>query len=263
MTSILTGRPRQGLLYVVGVPIGHPDDLTVRAIAVLKAVSVIACKDPRATQALLEHHGITAQLTSYHRGNGEERTAVLLDRLRAGSSVALVSDLGTPAVYDPGTRLVRSVLRSGMPVVPIPGPSAVTAALSVSGLDGDSFFFAGPLPSGSRSRTTWLMRLARCDQTLIVFAEGSGLAATIRTLRRTLGHRRLVVGRSLTYDDEGIEQTTLDDLLSDVGSWRHARHLVLVIEGLRKPGRRSRTAAQSGGSDAPQSRSSRRRITMR
>ncbi|MGH7250684.1 MAG: SAM-dependent methyltransferase, partial [Nitrospiraceae bacterium] len=122
-----------GTLYIVSTPIGNPDDITVRAVRILNKVAIVAAEDPRCSQALLAHHAITTPLTSYHDLNKEEKTQVLIRRLEEGQSVALVSDAGTPVISDPGAFLVRQALASGIRVVPVPGPSAVLAALSASG----------------------------------------------------------------------------------------------------------------------------------
>ena len=136
-----------GSLYIVSTPIGNPDDITLRALSTLKTVAAIAAEDPQCTQALLARHGITTPLTSYHNENMEEKIPVLIQRMKEGQSIALVSDAGTPAIVDPGARLIHEALKQNIPVVSVPGPSALLAALTASNLPGEAFVFIGPLPS--------------------------------------------------------------------------------------------------------------------
>ncbi len=141
--------PSTGTLYVVSMPIGHPDDITLRALATLRHVTVVTSEDPRVTQALLAHHGITATITSYGPLNRDEKIRLLLHRLTQGQDVALVSDNGTPVIFDPGTRLVAAAHQAGIPVKAIPGPSTLTTAAAISGFSGDAIIFEGRLPSTS------------------------------------------------------------------------------------------------------------------
>jgi 16S rRNA (cytidine1402-2'-O)-methyltransferase len=160
---------RPGTLYVVATPLGHLEDLTQRAIRVLGEVSLVACEDTRRTRKLLQAHGIRTPTTSYFEHNERFKGAYVIEALRAGRDIALVSDAGTPAISDPGFRLVRDARAGGITVVPVPGPSALTAALSVSGLPSDRFLFVGFLPAKQGARRRALAALAGEPATLVFF----------------------------------------------------------------------------------------------
>ena len=167
-----TSRP-PGTLYVVSTPIGHPDDITLRALATLRRVTVIASEDPRVTQALLAHHGITATVTSYGPLNRHEKMLLLLHRLMQGQNVALVSDNGTPVIYDPGSLFVAAAHQAGIPVKAIPGPSTMTAAAAISGFSGDAIIFEGHLPSTSRRLAQYLSQLRKERRTLVFYVDST------------------------------------------------------------------------------------------
>ncbi len=226
-----------GSLYIVSTPIGNPDDLSRRAISTFKTVAVIAAEDPQCTQALLARHGITTPLTSYQNDNKEEKIPVLIQRMREGQSVALVSDAGTPAIVDPGTLLIREALRQHIPVVTVPGPSALLAALPASGLSGDAFIFIGPLPSRVvKSRT--LLRSLRAEQrTIVCYESALRLAATLQTLRDEFGNRRIAVACNLTTPMEQWLRGEIDDIIRKETAHTVQGELTLVIEGARLGGR--------------------------
>src|SRR6185295_7771272 len=160
-----------GTLYVVSMPIGHPDDITLRALATLRGATVVASEDPRMTQALLVHHNITATVTSYGPPNRDEKIRLLLHRLAQGQNVALVSDNGTPVIYDPGSLFVAAAHQAGIPVAVIPGPSAMTAATAISGFSGDAIIFEGHLPSTSHRLAQYLSGLRKDRRTLVLYVE--------------------------------------------------------------------------------------------
>lgn len=220
-----------GSLYIVSTPIGNPDDLSLRALSTLKTVAVIAAEDPQCTQALLARHGITTPLTSYHNDNKEEKTPVLIKRMKEGQSVALVSDAGTPAIVDPGTLLIREALRQDIPVVTVPGPSALLAALSVSGLPGDAFVFAGPLPQRSAVRRTRLRALRTEQRPIVCFESPQRLPSTLQALRTELGNRRLVLACNMTTSREQFFRGTIDDIIRARTAQAVEGELTLVIEG--------------------------------
>ena len=166
MEGLTTASLSPGTLYIVGTPIGHPDDITLRALATLRRVSVIASEDPRVTQSLLAHHGITATVTSYGPLNRHEKIQLLLHRLTQGQDVAFVSDNGTPIIYDPGSLFVAAAHQAGIPVKAIPGPSGMTAATAISGFSGDAIIFEGHLPSSSLRLTAFLSKLCEERRTL-------------------------------------------------------------------------------------------------
>lgn len=195
---------RNGTLYVVAVSMGHPDDVTMRAVRILGEVDIIASEDPKLTQQLLLHHDIRATVTSYGPRNLREKAAVLLHRLQQGHNVALVSDCGSPLVADPGYFLVAAAHRRGIPVVPVPGPSAVTAALMAAGFLCDSFNFLGHLPK-SPSRLTRCLNdaLSRKDPT-VAFCTGAMVERTITTLCGLSPRCSVAVAYDLTKPNERI-----------------------------------------------------------
>ena len=185
-------------LYLVATPIGNLEDITYRAVRVLTEVDLIACEDTRHTRKLLDHYGISKPTVSYHEHNEMERSAELVERMQAGASVALVSDAGMPLVSDPGYRLVRAAVEAGIPVVPIPGPSAALAALAASGLPTDAFHFAGFLPSKPVQRAKVLESLAEEHATLIFYEAPHRLLEALGSIEEALGPRPVVVAREIT-----------------------------------------------------------------
>jgi len=228
-----------GSLYIVGTPIGNPDDLSLRAISTLKMVAIIAAENPQCTQALLARHGITTPLTSYQNDNKEEKIPVLIQRMREGQSVALVSDAGTPAIVDPGALLIREALRENIPIVTVPGPSALLAALPASGLSGDAFVFIGPLPSRVAKSRTLLRSLRAERRTIVCFESALRLAATLQTLRDEFGNRRIAIACNLTAPQEQWLRGAIDDIIRKQIAHTVQGELTLVIEGAR-PGQRTR-----------------------
>lgn len=194
----MTETAAPGSLYIVATPIGNLDDLTVRAVGILGEVDVILCEDTRRTKKLLERHGIRKPLESYHDFNETEKAARLVERLAAGSSAALVSDAGTPTVSDPGYRLIRACRLAGIPVLPLPGPSAALAALSVSGLPTDEFHFVGFLPARKSARRRRIETLKGLACTLILFEAPQRIRAMLEDLLELLGDREVLVAREMT-----------------------------------------------------------------
>ncbi len=197
-TDSRTGPPSPGTLYVVGTPIGHLEDITLRALSVLGAVDLIAAEDTRKTGLMLARHGIATQRVSYHEHNEARRTPELLQRLQAGASIALVSNAGTPGISDPGYRLVSAAAGAGVRVVPIPGPSAAAAALSAAGLPTDAFVFLGFLPKKSGKRLAQIKALASEGRTVILYESPQRIRPLIAELRAALGDRRAVLAREMT-----------------------------------------------------------------
>src|SRR5690349_6385885 len=187
-----------GRLYLVATPIGNLEDITYRAVRVLREVDVIACEDTRQTRKLLEHYGIHKPTVSYHEHNEAERCEEFAERLRAGESIALVSDAGTPLVSDPGYRLVRAALSSDIPVEPIPGPSAALTALAASGLPTDTFRFEGFLPPKTGARTRLLESLVEETATLIFYEAPHRVLETLEAIEQVMGPRPVVLARELT-----------------------------------------------------------------
>jgi 16S rRNA (cytidine1402-2'-O)-methyltransferase len=199
-------------LYVVASPIGNLEDITYRAVRILKEVVLIACEDTRHTRRLLDHYGIATRLVSYHEHNEETRAAELLDRLTAGDSVALMSDAGTPLISDPGYRVVAAVAAAGIQIVPIPGPSALIAALSASGLPTDSFRFCGFLPAKASQRRRTLESLAGETATLVFYEAPHRIVESIGEIRSVLGNRPAVLARELTKIHEEFLRGRLDEI---------------------------------------------------
>jgi 16S rRNA (cytidine1402-2'-O)-methyltransferase len=202
-----------GTLFVVATPIGHLEDITLRAIHTLKGVGLIAAEDTRQTRKLLTRYKVSTPLLSYHDHNKEKRTPALLEKLRAGNSVALVTDAGTPSISDPGHYLVRAAIRAAIPVVPIPGASALIAALSVSGLPTDSFLFTGFLPRKPAKRKDLLERLKGEPRTLIFYESSNRLPGLMREIIDLMGDRGAVVARELTKIHEEILRGPLSNIL--------------------------------------------------
>ncbi len=199
-------------LCLVATPIGNAADITLRALEVLKNADVIACEDTRVTARLLAIHGIATPLVPYHDHNAERARPALIRRLKKGQTVALVSDAGTPLVSDPGYRLVRACIAEGVPVTALPGPSAVLAALLLSGLPTDRFLFAGFLPPRSAARRRALAQLAGVRASLVFMESPRRLAAALADMADTLGGREAAVGRELTKMFEEVRRGRLPDL---------------------------------------------------
>lgn len=220
-----------GTVYLVSTPIGNLEDITQRALRVLGEVDLIACEDTRHTQKLLNHYGIKTKTISYHEHNERERAAELLGRVRAGASVAVVSDAGTPGINDPGFRLVSLAGENGVQVVPIPGPSALVAALVASGLPTDEFFFGGFLPPRSNARRVRLEELRDIPATLIFYEAPHRIAGTLKDAREILGERVAVVARELTKLHEEFARGRLSELVERFSSPEAARgEMVLVVD---------------------------------
>jgi 16S rRNA (cytidine1402-2'-O)-methyltransferase len=205
--------------------------MTHRSLRVLREVDLIACEDTRHTRKLLNHYGIKTKVTSYHDHNERERTVELLQALASGANVAIVSDAGTPSISDPGFRLVSEAGAQGLPVVALPGPTALIAALVASGLPTDEFFFAGFLPARSGERRARLAKLRELPATLIFYEAPHRIAATLKDAHEILGERRAVVARELTKLHEEIARGRLSELVERFGSEERARgEIVLLID---------------------------------
>ncbi len=214
--NLPTREPGAGCLYVVATPIGNLEDITLRAVRTLKEVDLIAAEDTRHTRKLLAAHGIENQLISYHEHNEQQRTADLIRRLEQGTRIALVSDAGTPTVSDPGYRLVEAAAARRIPVVPVPGVSAATAALSAAGLPTDSFTFAGFPPRKKARRLEQLRQLAAVPHTLIFYQSPRRLTAFLSELKEMLGDRPAVLAREITKIHEEFLRGSLSRILEQL-----------------------------------------------
>jgi len=218
-----------GTLYVVATPLGNLEDITYRALRILREVRVIACEDTRRTVKLLNRYEIRTPMAVFHDYNKARAGAGLLRRLREGDSVALVSDAGTPAISDPGYELVRDAIDGGIPVEVVPGPSALVAALVVSGLPTDRFAFEGFLPNRSVRRRKALAALARETRTLIFYESPHRVAAFLSDAAEAFGERRACVVRELTKVHEEILRGTLPELAEEMGGRESVLGEVTVV----------------------------------
>jgi 16S rRNA (cytidine1402-2'-O)-methyltransferase len=220
-----------GTLYLVSTPIGNLEDVTQRALRVLAEVDAVACEDTRRTRVLLDRYQIKTRTVSYHEHNERERAAELCARVEAGESVALVSDAGTPAVSDPGFRLVREASERGLRVVPVPGPTALVAALTASGLPTDTFYFGGFLPARTHARRLALEAVRGLRATLVFYEAPHRIAHFLSDAREVLGERRAAVARELTKLHEEFVRGSLGELAERFSDETAARgEMVVVID---------------------------------
>ena len=230
-------RATPGSLYVVATPLGNARDLTLRALDVLRTVDVIAAEDTRLTQPLLRRYGIETKAVSLHAHNEARRAASLVAALADRKSVAIVSDAGTPAISDPGARLVRAAHDAGHAVVPIPGPSAVAAAVSAAGLDAERFVFIGFLPPKPKARRELLESVAPLRFALVLYEAPHRIRETVAELANLLGARTLFVARELTKVFETLTRMQLEDAPAwfDADSNRTRGEFVLVVDAPSPP----------------------------
>ena len=218
-----------GTLYLVATPIGNLADITHRALQILNDVDLIACEDTRHTHKLLQHYGINTKTVSYHEHNEQQRAAELIDDLKQGKDIAVVSDAGTPSISDPGFRLVRAAIENEVAVVPVPGPSALISALIAAGLPTDEFFFAGFLPARSNARRTRLGELRSVPGTLIFYEAPHRLSTALTDAFEILGEREAVVARELTKVHEELRRGRLSELAAHYANEENARGEIVVL----------------------------------
>ncbi|HSC46401.1 MAG TPA: 16S rRNA (cytidine(1402)-2'-O)-methyltransferase [Candidatus Acidoferrum sp.] len=221
---------RLGCLYLVATPIGNLEDITLRALRILKEVDQIACEDTRHTQKLLNHYSIHKSLVSYHEHNEMTRAPELVVAMEEGAQIALVSDAGMPLVSDPGYRLVTLCLRHRVPVIPIPGPSALLAALSASGLPNEEFLFVGFLPARTAERRRALERLRIEDRTVILYEAPHRIEETLADAHEILGDRPACLAREVTKLHEEFRRGTLAEILASLAE-RPARGEITLLIG--------------------------------
>jgi 16S rRNA (cytidine1402-2'-O)-methyltransferase len=224
--------PPPGTLYLVATPIGNLQDMSFRAVEVLRSVALIACEDTRHSRVLLDHFGIKTKLISYHEHNERERAVELGEKLSAGQSIAVITDAGMPGISDPGYRLVAEAIARQVRVVPIPGPAALIGALAVSGLPTDAFFFGGFLPSRVGSRRARFEELRSFPATLVFYETPHRLAASLTDARAILGDRAAVVARELTKLHEEIVRGPLGELAARYETETPRGEIVLLISGI-------------------------------
>ena len=221
-----------GTLFVVAIPIGNPDDLTLRALQTLRSVALVAAEDTRHFATLARHHGIEARAVSYHDHNEVFRAHELVERLRGGEDVALVSDAGTPLVSDPGYRLVRAAIDEGLTVTSLPGPSAVTTAIAASGLPPQPFRFVGFLPRTAAARRRALEALRHDEATIVAFEAPRRLSDALRDALAILGDRPACLARNLTKPHERYQRGPLSQLITELEAEDEVRgECTLLIRG--------------------------------
>jgi 16S rRNA (cytidine1402-2'-O)-methyltransferase len=218
-----------GTLYVVATPIGNLEDVTLRALRVMREVSLIAAEDTRRTARLLQHYSISTRTTSLHEHNERSKTPALIARLLAGESVALVSDAGTPVVSDPGSHLVAAAHAAAVRVEPVPGANAALALLSASGLEGNGFVFAGFPPNRSKARQAWLGSLANEPRILIFYEAPHRIRRTLDDMLAVLGDRFLAIGRELTKVHESLAVRPISQHIANLSVERG--EFTLVVQG--------------------------------
>jgi 16S rRNA (cytidine1402-2'-O)-methyltransferase len=224
---------KKGALYVISTPIGNMEDISLRSLQLLKSVDIIAAEDTRHTKLLLTKHGIPTILTSYHDHNKEEKTPVLVQRLKEGQTVGLVCDAGTPGISDPGFYLIRSCIQQGVPVIPVPGPTAALAALVVSGLPTDTFLFMGFLPKKHAARRKRLALFKDAPATLILYESPYRMEKTLQDCLDVLGNRQAIIARELTKVFEEVLRGSLQELLDHLQAKPCRGEITLIIEGQR------------------------------
>ncbi len=202
-----------GILYIVATPIGNLEDITYRAIRILQEVDLIAAEDTRHTLKLLNHYEISKHLISYHRHNEETRADELIEKLKEGKSIALVSDAGTPGICDPGAEVIKRCLEENIKVIPIPGAVAFVNAVICSGLDTDTFLFLGFLPLNKKNRKQKLEQIQKSEQTVILYEAPHKLTATLKDLQEIIGDRKVVIARELTKIHEEFISGTIEELI--------------------------------------------------
>lgn len=222
---------KYGILYVVSTPIGNLEDITLRALKVLKNVGLIAAEKVSHTRGLCRHYGIETRLISYHQHNRKVKAPELIEKLKAGGDIAVVTDAGTPGISDPGVYLINRAVREEIKVVAIPGPSAVITGLSISGLPAEQFVFLGFLPNRSGKRKSELRRLASQSRTMVFFEAPHRIKAMLADLREILGDREVVMLRELTKVFEEVKRGTVSTILRGLASDRIRGEFTLVVAG--------------------------------
>jgi 16S rRNA (cytidine1402-2'-O)-methyltransferase len=222
---------KQGTLYMVATPIGNLEDITLRALRVLKEVDLIAAEDTRHSRILLSAYNIKTPLISLHEHNEKERSALIVSRIKGGMNVAYISDAGTPCISDPGSHLVSFALENKISVIPVPGPSALIAALSVCGFPADQFLFCGFLPPKEKKRRRFLESIQTEEKTMVFYESPSRIADMLQAVYNVLGDRQIVIARELTKVFEEIKQGRISDILSQVSSGNAKGEFTVILQG--------------------------------
>lgn len=220
---------KKGTLYIVATPIGNLEDITLRALRVLKEVDLIAAEDTRQTLKLLNHYEINKPLMSYHRHNEETKSEILIEKLRNGENIALVSDAGTPGICDPGEEVIKKAIEDKIEVIPIPGACAMINALIVSGISTKEFEFLGFLPLNKKLRRQKLKEIENSNKTIIIYEAPHKMKTTLGDLKEILKDRKIVLARELTKIHEEFIRKSIDELLSEIDTIKG--EMILIIEG--------------------------------
>lgn len=220
-----------GILYIVSTPIGNLEDITLRALHVLKSVDVIAVEDTRHSLRLLNHYGISKPLISYWKEKERARSDKVIERLLSGQSVALISDAGTPGISDPGTVLIKRAIQESIHIVSIPGPTALIAALSISGIATDEFTFVGFLPSKKTQRLKALKSLALESRTLVFYEAPHRILRTLMDMHDTFAERYIVVAKEITKIHEEVLRGSIPEVLSTLQETKIAGEYIILVEG--------------------------------
>lgn len=221
----------QGKLYIVATPIGNLEDITLRALKILKEVDIIAAEDTRQTLKLLNHYGITKHLISYHRHNEEIKSKLIIEKLKNGEDVALVSDAGTPGISDPGEEVINLAIEEKIEVIPIPGACAMVNALICSGIDTKEFTFLGFLPLNKKLRKEKIHYIEKANKTIILYEAPHKILNTLKDLKGIIGDRKIVLAREITKIHEEFLREDIDRLIEKCESLKG--EIVIIIEGLK------------------------------
>ena len=217
-----------GKLYIIATPIGNLEDITLRALRILKEVDIIAAEDTRQTLKLLNHYDISKHLISYHRHNEETKSNYLIEKLKEGQNIGLVSDAGTPGISDPGEEVIKKAIEEGIEVIPIPGACAMVNALICSGLNTKEFSFLGFLPLNKKSRKEKLEEISKATKTVILYEAPHKMKATLKDLKEYIGNRSIVLARELTKIHEEFIRKPIEELIEDIDNLKG--EMILVIE---------------------------------
>lgn len=229
-----TNDDNSGILYIVATPIGNLEDITLRAIRMLKEVSLIAAEDTRRTRKLLNAYEISTPLISLHEHNEKEKSSVIIDKIKSGMNVAYVTDAGTPCISDPGYHLIKLVQAENIRVIPVPGASAVITALSASGFPADNFIFCGFLPSKENKRRKYLEELKEEIKTVVFYESPSRYAAALQDMYDVLGDREIVVARELTKIFEEIKSGKISSFLTGFVQGKIKGEFTIILQGKEK-----------------------------
>ena len=221
-----------GKLYIVATPIGNLEDITLRALRILKEVDIIAAEDTRQTLKLLNHFEISKPLISYHRHNEDVRSSILIEKLISGENIALVSDAGTPGICDPGEEVIKKAIEENIEVIPIPGACAMINALIASGINTSEFSFLGFLPLNKKLRKEKIEEIKQSEKTIIIYEAPHKIKNTLEDLKEVLENRKIVLARELTKIHEEFIRENIEELLKNISNMKG--EMILVIEGNKK-----------------------------